>query len=481
MSSYGFSTSGSLAKQRLTMIEKCAEGRCRGIEKIVLEAVQFSPALKGLGKVQLGEMNGTFFTSFDIGNGETVSKLLHSTKSANDWLLSMMESHKKGSLSTTLKSAQKDVKGTVELQKATDGLIAGSASDETALSKVLDTKPDSGSNTVDVTSEFLVSAKPHKVDLPMSWVSIHKGSLNTYTVHAAKNTGIVGVMLGREAWNGKFHSVSIVLCSSGSFTSILENERVIARCTNLGLTPCGALVAGSTDAWRERLPEVFEIFSKTCSNPIVVCSEFSHSVAGKTFAWEHNHEQQATLQVCPSFTTNPRDVSMRFNYTMTFLDDFGISHVENATKKICGAILKHVMEKDTALYHRRDSIEMKPFTKHVVPADGLCGFYSILFGRDVAAYHQVPRKPSGFATNSNMVRSESNKVKLFHQEVCSMALKQCPDFAPSIQRVSSNPSFSPADLDWISQALGITVRVTCSAEAGVLQIHPHTCAYIYIV
>ena len=490
MHSHRFSVSGALAKQRVQMIEKMSMGQVREVEQTILDSVTFSPALKGTGQVQLDIALGLFNASYKTGNGEMMVKQVDNLKVANEWLLLMLETYKSGVLAAHIRAATKDGKPAAQLESATDALLAKSSAD--GLADLL-SKPESEAKPEDVTSAFLTPAKAAKIELPMSSICVHKGSQNTYMAQAARDQSLFGVMLGKEAWNQKFHVASILLSSTATIDEILQNQRVQGRCTALGLIPCGAIVSGSRSQWMQENQGILEKFKGNCANPLVVCGDFSESISGAVHAWEFNHEKGEVVEVAISHTTNPRDVSQRLVYNITHVDDFGISHLENATKKICNAVITHALSNGSL---SSDSSPKPSVWNHYrkldVPADGLCGFHSLLAANDLERFEMIPRKANGYAKNTQMLDTESNNAKQFHKDVCEKALEMCPEFRSDILRVQTNPSFSPADLSWISKACGIAVRLTCSPEAGMrsfkknvliwmVKVHTaHCILYIYI-
>ena len=65
-----------------------------------------------------------------------------------------------------------------------------------------------------------------------------------------------------------------------------------------------------------------------------------------------------------------------------------------------------------------------------------------------------------------MVKNEEEAAHELHLEVCETALQVCDEvWHGAVYAAFGNPSFSPADLGWISEVLNVTIRCTCSAEA----------------
>eukprot|EP00438_Fugacium_kawagutii_P013863 Skav228403 [mRNA] locus=scaffold3824:14733:31266:- [translate_table: standard] len=421
------------------------------------------------GKIELSLDLGKYQVTFPTGSGEFMVKTVESVKVANDWLLTMSESYKSGSLAHGLNAAKKDVKDVVALELATDNLSKDGSSSG-ALSEVL-TKQQGDQKPENVTSSFLNAAsmaasKPKKSELPESSVSVHKGSLNTFLQLAAKDSCIKGVMFGKEAWNKKFHAVCIIL-TTGSMEDILKEKRVQGRCSALGLTACGALVVGSQKHWHEQSQAVLDTFSGGCADPLLICADLTDSIAGVLCAWEQNHESNQLIHVQISHTTQPRDQKQRLTYTMVHVDEFGVSHIEHATKKVCAAVIEHALARKRSQDQSSNGSKMASFRRIEVPADGLCGFHSLCAINNLDSFEQIPRKQTGCPLNNNMLATEIARAKRLHQYVCECALERCSDIgidSIDIERLQSNPAFAPTDLKWISKTLGYTVRLTCAPE-----------------
>lgn len=143
--------------------------------------------------------------------------------------------------------------------------------------------------------------------------------------------------------------------------------------------------------------------------------------------------------------------------------------MQNATRKICEAVFNHVT-KESVLKDIPETPCPDSFFRCVdVPADGLCGWHGLLAAFNIKKFEAVPRQPSGYATNHTMQEQEVFAAKQFHMKTCEDALKSIHDkFQASILRVKDNPAFDPSDLEWISQVIGTSIRVTCCPEASEL-------------
>ena len=471
----GCSTSAStLAKLKLHMVERASLGKILSVEQAILDSFALSSSLKDVGKISLDSTLGSLNASFSLGNGEKITKSLENLKVANDWLLSMLESFKSGGLVRGIQIAQKEVKSSVALEKAANTLeSSGSASFEQDICIQADA---AGGSKVDVTEHFLSTAKPHLVMVRPATVCIHKGTLMTFSKLAARDQSVWGIMLGREAWNGKTHVVSIVLANSKSnqqsVEDLMSHSAVAGRMASQGAIACGVVASGTEAFWREQSANLLGKFTRTCASPILVIVDFAQKLTGDVVAWEWDEDQDQPMPIVVSisYASQPKDISKRLSYNMCFADDMGVSHLEATTKKICEAMLKHALGSEKLF--RRPSSRLITYRRLDVPADGYCGFYSLAAFDDLEQFEKIPRKDSGYAQNPQMVKYELENIKAYHESIVSEALTalgHLPRYRDAIQRVQVNPSFAPADLEWISQVCKATVRITCSKEAHMVQ------------
>ncbi len=476
MTSIGCSTSAStLSKLKLHLLERASLGKILSVEQAILDSFALSSSLKDVGKISLDSTLASFTASFSLGNGETITKSQENLKAANEWLLSMLESFKSGGLVRGIQIAQKDVKSTVAMEKAASMLQScGSAS----LEQDICVQSDAGGSKVDVTDQFLSTTKAHLVMVRPATLCIHKGTLVTYTKLAARDQSVWGIMLGREAWNGKMHVVSFVLANSKSnersVEDLLSHPAVVGRIQSQGLIACGVVASGNEAFWREQSATLLGKFASTCANASLVIVDFARRLTGDLITWEWDEEQDQPMPIAVSisYTSQPKDVSKRLSYNICFAEELGVSHLEATTKKICDAMLKYALAGDDKQILRRPSSRSVTYRRLHVPADGFCGFYSLHAFDDLEQFEKIPRRDSGYAQNAQMVKFELDNIKEYHESIVSealIALGHLPEYRDAIQRVKDNPSFSPADLEWISKVCKATVRVTCAKEAHMVR------------
>lgn len=167
-------------------------------------------------------------------------------------------------------------------------------------------------------------------------------------------------------------------------------------------------------------------------------------------------------------TTQPRELQKRLLYNICWINDLGTLQTEHATKRICAAVLSQVLEKGDSEGKDRQFLDTTWYRRVEVPQDGMCGWHCLVGARSVKKFESIPRQ-TGVPVNQIVAKEESKVVREFWQATCEKAIdKHGPDdfLYCAIQRVQSQKQFGPADLQWISEALNLTVRVTCSLQAG---------------
>lgn len=349
MDALGFVKGGSLAKQRSGIIEKLCLGGCREAEAQVLKAVEFKNWIPGNYNVCLDEQRGWFKATFELDDGQSLSKRCETLQQVNDWLMSTVSSFKSGALSGSLKKMETAAKPEVAKCKAAvkvaesqgtksiaecvkEAAVEGTASACTHLAK-------------DVTAEFLAPVKYASVDFCGSTVCVHRGSLNTYAKLAYSDHQVSALLLGKEAWNGKMHVVNMVM-STGPAENLIDNDRVKARCTALSLVPCGMVTVGKEEHWTPKLrEEITHVFFSYSSSPILIVYTFEDSVAGRHLCWEFDSEQSRWTAASLSWTTQPKGNQPRLNYNICWVNELGTSQLSAATEAICHALVKSTCQK----------------------------------------------------------------------------------------------------------------------------------------
>ena len=240
----------------------------------------------------------------------------------------------------------------------------------------------------------------------------------------------------------------------------------------LGIVPCGAVMVGNPEFWDRRVNEILDLLTPTYPCPIFIYVDFSKVATGSSYAWEAVENGEAR-RVCVQWTTQPREVTKRLLYNICWSDELGVGHVEHATRRICTALMTQVLRKTNTM---AEPVQKAWHKRILVPADGWCGWHALVASHDLSKFEKIPRH-NGVPVNFIVAKDELKVVKEFHAATCARALELCdPCFFPEIQRVQSQQAYAPADLRWISTALGITIRVTCSAQAGLVKS-----GYIYIL
>lgn len=459
-----YSASVTLAKQKQHLMAKFADGDICHAEEAILASVDMSAVLFGQSSVSV---NGKkYVANFDAGE-EVISKRFDTVLAVHDWLLSMNRSYKSGSLHQSMRQVEQSVAAGVALEKAAGQL---SETQQNPLPELV-----AGLSNVDVTAEFFHKKKSMETDLPMSVQCIHRGSLNTVTTLASSQRGLCAVLLGKTAWNKKFHCAQVVLSPSHSLEESVAHEKITSRCELQGLKSCGGIVVWSKDDWSDESKRVAALKLFQSEHPFLVNLDFSTRLTGERECVELQEDGTIT-RVALSWTTQPRETTQRLLYNTCFLEDLATSHIAAATAKIAEAIVRHVRSKVSAQQARTGQNETrKLFRKVNVIADGRCGWHAILAAADVQRYERTPRDPtSAYPLNPRIVQEEVLQAEHFQLEACGKALDQLdPCFHSRIESVIENPSFTPHDLEWIAQALDVQIRCTCCKEAWFACIQEH--------
>ena len=349
MDALGFARTGALAKQRTGIMERLCLGFCREAEEQVLKAVEFNKWIPGTHKVCLDDQRGWFKATFDLDDGQSLCKRCETLQQVNDWLISTVSSFKSGALSASLKKMEAASKPEVAKCKAAVKVSelqgAKSIAESIAEAEVEGKAAECTDLAQDVTSDFLKPAKYASVDFCGSTVCVHKGSLNTFAKLAFSDHQVSGLLLGKEAWNGKMHVVHIVM-SNGPAENLIDHDRVKARCTALSLVPCGMITVGNEENWTEKhRQEIMQVFLSYFNSPLLIVYTFADAIAGRHLCWEFDSEQSRWIAASLSWTTHPKGNQQKLNYNICWLDELGTSHLAAATEAICKALVKSACSK----------------------------------------------------------------------------------------------------------------------------------------
>ena len=462
------STTSALAKQKLQIVEQLSYGQVWKIEAAILKALEF-PSVLSTSKIELTP-EFQYRASFDSG-GEMIAKEHASIKKANSWLVSMTCSYKSGSLSKNMDHALKDVKAQASLQTTSDILVAPATSQKN-FTEVLGSPSnlkqlDAVANEEDMTSGVLKPARKMIIPFRQSEAVVHKGSFQTFVKLGSKHPDAIAIMLGRQGWNSKFHAVQIVV-ANGLCEELLSDQTVVAACKHKGLIPCGFVGTGPVEKWRDQLPALFSQLH--CDFPLFVGVDYTDYCAGKPYVLEKDSKRECIRRVTLSWTTQPRDPSQKTIYNICWIHELGKTNAMVTNEKVSEALLKHVQQE--VLQSTKPTgaaavpAEVKKYQVFNVPADGRCGWHSILALLNWKQFTSVPRKPCGYATSTLLVQKEESDALALCMDVCSKAMATCDSsFYAAISRVSDEHQFHPCDLLWIAPLVGRCIRCTCSDEA----------------
>ena len=477
--------SGTLTKQKTTILEWCCNRQVRQVEQHILDAVKF-PDVRGEFRVVLDSHMGYAGIYNCNSEDEKVVKMCSTLKKVHEWLISMMCAYKQGSLSKQMQKTHYAVREEAALTKVACALQEKSKNVDVfaSLGNSPQLKTDTG-ETIDVTENMFKYQRVHTVHMPLSQVCIHKGSLNTFAKIGSKAPDTCAILLGKLGWNKKHHVTHMVM-SKTNVLELLEHEKIQNHIKQEGLNVYGFLVCGSSSEWSSRTMEILKSTSCTTAS-VLLGMDYSESIVGQRWAFEVDFEEVEPFQkaVDLSWTSHSRDNTIQQVYNICWVLDLGVSYIQSSTQKVCDVLMQHVFKslEDTQKAHQ-PTIHSK-YHRHLVPPDGFCGWHCLLGGENMRKYKAISRQSSGYATAARIRTEEHERAKDFRDRICQTALCDCDEkLHRSIHRVMNDPMFTPTDLEWISQTLNCNVRCTCCKEVGWLGfklMFIQTVVFIYIL
>ena len=435
------------------------------MEKAILSSVEF-PSVLSTSLVEWTS-DSQYRATFDNGD-EKLVKCFASLPKANDWLVSMTNSFKKGNLHRHMNQATREVKEQTAWQKAADACLTTAEKLPEALeSASIPTK--SSDEAVDVTASILRPSKVYTCTMAASQICVNRGTFNTFTKSASSTPKQVALLLGKQAWNGKLHVTNIVM-GLEDLRLLVSSEAVAETCRIKDVKPCGFFVTGTWAQWRDQVPDLLDLLA--CEFPLFMGVDFSESMLGKHFHLERDTGKDipALRRVYPSWTTQPRDTNRRFTYNICWETQLQVSR--SGADKVCEAMIRQLTQDSldsSASIQPSQQRKMQKYRRVRVPADGHCGWHCLLAARDIGRFEKVPRQSSGYASARKMVKHEEDAAKSLCESVCAQALKALDLlWHPHVLGVLGRGDFGPCDLQWISQVTGASIRCTCCSEAVVI-------------
>ena len=437
------------------------------VERAILSSVEFPSVLSSC-QIILRAL-GVYQATFDEGTEKHV-KDFGSLQQSNSWLVSMTNSYKKGDLHKQLKIAEANSRAETAFNKAIDLMATGNKLED-ALASPSNPKMNTQDQT-DVTMSMLRPPRLYTCQKACSTIGIHRGSIQSLLKLCSTNRNLRGILLGKKVWNGKFHAVQIVVSSEDHVDLVSSNE-ILNKCKHDGLEPCGFLMVGQHAKLRERVLDLFGTIR--CESPLFIGIDFDESLMGKQFYWElvTSHEtanDPFIRRMQPSWSTQPRDAQRKQLYSVCWVSD--LKEVSSLTGRVCEAVMKQISLDDNGSSQCKTtkpmSCENQRYRRLSTPADGFCGWHSLLAAGDIEAYEKIPRNKSGYAKARLMVQKEEESSKELCNSICQQALEVLdPLWHPRVLRVMEQGDFGPCDLEWISCVAGMSIRCTCCAEARI--------------
>eukprot|EP00438_Fugacium_kawagutii_P006999 Skav233396 [mRNA] locus=scaffold1038:269473:284136:- [translate_table: standard] len=385
---------------------------------------------------------------------------------ANNWLLSLTCSFKKGALTENSRKAERSVRGEVAMDKAVDAVRAHADLPQTLLNSPTMQKVDT-TDAVNVTGALLKPARVRTCSLPVSHHCVNRGCFQSFLKLGYSHANVAGLLLGAEGWNQKTHVVQMVV-SLGQISSLTSLPSVLEFCKRGKAEPCGIIVTGKYEECRGRAEELLALLPESCQFPLLIIVDYTHNIAGEVLAHEVDTEKadKPLRRLKLSWTTQPKDQTKRLSYNICWDSELGRSHQSTAISKICDAILTQIQNNESSSGRTTATTWTGKYRKLQVPADGFCGWHSLIASEDLCKFLRVPRKESGYTKNGLMVHAEETAAKELCQSITDKALEVCDaSFHQSIHRVAAEGQLHPLDLQWVAQAAGVGIRCTCCAQA----------------
>ena len=460
-------------------MQACYQGEVRHIEQAILDEVSF-PATVNSTVTLHDDLHSGYRAVFDSGFEKFVKEDISLAK-LNTWLICLTCSFKRGDLDKQMRKAQNLAKSDAAMAKSASNIPTASTHSFTTVLSELDesskttdlTESTTKMEGEDVTSSFLTIEKVFGPSCPQSFVCIHRGSFNAIIKSASSTTNLTGLLAGQVGWNNKFHVTDIIL-STRTVESLMSDDPLMKKLQNMNLECCGCIVSGNEDDLISQAKDLLNLFSY--DYPLMIGVDTTKLRHEQTFCWEIEQleDEKPLRSVTPSWSSNPRNNEQRLRYTIGWEKDFGVSIIAAATERVCAAVLDHFQEKtsrveDSSLCSKQSG--KSKYRSINVPADGLCGWHSLIAAENIEKYEKIPRKTSGYAVNNRLMSEEELAAKNLCVSVCEKALELCEEsWHDSIRRVQQQGQFGPLDLYWISKAIGISIRCTCSKEARDLNV-----------
>ena len=116
--------------------------------------------------------------------------------------------------------------------------------------------------------------------------------------------------------------------------------------------------------------------------------------------------------------------------------------------------------------HQDESCDStRNYRLHVVPADGLCFFHSVINAINFTEYQKIPRKESGYAQNQRHVHQEEQLAKKLLQSVLEKCDPTIPDEKKLAEDLAESCSVPLVAIPVLCAKLKFSVRVTIASEA----------------
>lgn len=362
-----------------------------------------------------------------------------------------------GVLATSLHSAEKAGKSCVVTEKA---LAKISEKSKKTLEETVDNmKKQEASEKkdmklVDVTHTLF--EKHASVELPPSQVFIYKGIFSNLMSWGRNDLG--GKLCGLLAGDGKTVT-DVVICTD--FEKCTQSPNLQNRWEDLEVKPMGIAVwASEPDSPVDQFMPLLRALKSPFELQVLVVMFGGSDPSVWDISMPKDGEE--TRHLC-SGSKSQSGRKKDEKYRVVDFDSIG-KNCTSDMNDIVSALLRKTLKQKLAGKMQISPSTEQSFEEHVVPADGLCFWHCVLASLDFSTWIGVPRKDSGYATNTRLVKSEEDRARALMTKVMRTAADLGVE-ASKIEEVMATGCATVEHLPWISKALQLDVRCTISDQA----------------
>ena len=365
--------------------------------------------------------------------------------------------HQAGILATSMLTAEKAGKSCAITDKALHTISESSEKtfEETMKKQTIPEADDM--KFVDMT--HMVFQKHEEKQLPESKFCIYKGIVANLMSWGRNDS--VGKLCGVMAGDGR--TVSDVIISK-DFKKCIESELAINRWEDLAIKPMGIVVwvkepQHSVDSFVTLLHELKSPF--TTLMLVIMCGGKDPAV------WDISISKEGVVTCCQCDGVKAQSGKKKDEkYRVVDFDVLGHTTTSSMSSTVAAMLKKSLKQRFSEKMSPSSSLhaETSNLSEHLTPADGFCFWHAILGSLDFERWIAVPRKDSGYATNSRIVKQEESMARALMTEAMGKAIENGVD--PNvIEEIKDTGCVCVEHIPWVSKALQLNIRCTISDEA----------------